>query len=85
MTYQRFRERNNLKWRPGPGESLYSKDILVGDLNRMEKDYLDPEYPVPPGAIREPGSSPSEQVAEATGVAIEDVRKVLQYVFLEQR
>jgi len=95
MTYGRVRHRNGLDWRPRGfdwGEYPYppldganpNQRLLTGDLNRMEQDYLDPVYPEPPFAYREPGSSPSERVAEATGVDIETVRKVLRYVFLSQ-
>lgn len=55
-----------------------------GDFNRMERDYLDPIYPEPPWASRELGSDPLSQVALATGVNTDDVRRVLRYVFLEQ-
>lgn len=96
MTFQRMRSRNNLMHRkPGDDPDPYwrgveprtlqsEKRLLVGDLNRMERDYLNPAYPEPPWATREPGSDPLSQVAAATGVDIEDVRRVLRYVFLEQ-
>lgn len=58
--------------------------LLVGDLNRMEGDYLAPVYPqdVSEHAARRPrGSSPAEECAEATGVDIDTVRRVLLHVF----
>lgn len=94
MPYQRMRNRNQLMFRT---KWLYpthqeAKDHfqdgrwsgLVGDLNRMEEDYLDPQYPEPPLASRAPGSDPSTECAQATGIDVETVRKVLRYVFLEQ-
>jgi hypothetical protein len=65
--------------------TMTNNSLLIGDLNRMERDYLNPVYPEPPRAIRENGSDPSSQVAAATGVDVEIVRKVLRYMFLEQR
>lgn len=58
--------------------------MLIGDMNRMERDYLAPRYPVPPWAGREPGSDPLSQVVAATGVDAESVKRVLRYVFMEQ-
>ena len=46
---------------------------LIGDLNRMERDYLMTE-----------DRSLTVQCAEATGVDPETIQKVLRYVFLEQ-
>jgi hypothetical protein len=100
MTYQRMRHRNNLLyrkpagdrdpyWHPGsnvlPSYVEADQRMLIGDLNRMEQDYLDPQYPEPPFARRPEGSDPSAEVAKATGVDIETVRKVLRHVFMEQR
>jgi hypothetical protein len=84
MTYQRVRLRNNAIDRTTSYVGDYKSVLINGDLNRMEKDYLDPEYPQPPFAIRPEGSSPAEMCAAATGVDIDTVRKVLRYVFLEQ-
>lgn len=84
MTYQRVRNRNSAADRTTSYVGDYPAVLLNGDLNRMEKDYLDPEYPQPPYAVRPEGSSPAEQCAAATGVDIDVVRQVLQYVFLEQ-
>lgn len=65
------------------------KDInlhtLVGDINRMERDYTDPQYPGPGWGQRYPDSDPSAEVARATGVPVDDVRKVMCHVFFEQR
>jgi hypothetical protein len=93
MTYQRMRSRNNLMYRkpdddPDPywradAPNDFAASILVGDLNRMERDYLNPVYPEPPWAGRAGRSDPSAQVADATGVDVEVVRKVLRCVFLE--
>jgi hypothetical protein len=58
------------------------KALLIGDLNRMERDYLNPVYPEPPWAGRAGRSDPTAEVADATGVDDETVRKVLRYVFL---
>jgi hypothetical protein len=96
MTYQRVRSRNNLMfrkpdddpdpyWRSDAPYPSYVSPALVGDLNRMERDYLTPKYPEPPWALRPSGSDPSAQVAEATGVDVETVRKVLEFVFLQQK
>lgn len=73
MTYQRFRHRNRA-----------AADMSVLDLDRMERDYLNPAYPVAPYATRPAGSSPSEEAARALGMTVEDVRRVLGYVFHEQ-
>ena len=98
MTYQRMRNRNGLMhrkpdddpdpyWRTGLpplAATAPSGYNLIGDMNRMEQDYLEPVYPEPPLARRPGGSSPAEECAAATGVDAETVRKVLRYVFLEQ-
>lgn len=95
MTYQRMRSRNNLMFRkPHDDPDPYFRNdptfpsvnvaALIGDLNRMERDYLKPIYPEPPWAGRAGRSDPTAQVADATGVDDETVRKVLRYVFLEQ-
>jgi hypothetical protein len=97
MSYQRMRTRNALMyrkpaddpdpyWRQGnlPSHPNAANWGLVGDLNRMERDYLNPVYPEPPWATREPGSDPLAEVATATGVDVETVRRVLRYVFMEQ-
>jgi hypothetical protein len=91
MTYQRMRTRNNLMFRkPDDDPDPYFRDdimnnnsLLIGDLNRMERDYLNPVYPEPPWAGRAGRSDPSTQVADATGVDVETVRKVLRCVFLD--
>lgn len=96
MTYGRMRHRSHLEWRPEPGsEAVYpppgvggplaGTDGLIGDLNRMERDYLNPAYPEPPWATRPEGSDPSAECAAATGVDVETVRAVLAYVFRESR
>lgn len=93
MTYQRMRSRNGILRRkpdddPDPyfrgdlADSRYG--ALIGDLNRMERDYLNPAYPERPFAQREHASDPLSQVSAATGVDIEDARRVLRYVFMEQ-
>lgn len=91
MTYQRARERAGLRRKPLDDPDPYFRDVTAnnlslseGDFNRMERDYLDPVYPQPPYASRPPGSDPLSQTAAATGVDVEDVRKVLRYVFMEQ-
>jgi hypothetical protein len=69
----------------GPSRrTLDERSILLGDMNRMERDYLNPRYPEPPWAGREPGSDPLSQVVAATGVDVESVKRVLRYVFMEQ-
>jgi hypothetical protein len=82
MTFQRMIARNG----------LYEHEILerdawqvriTRDMDRMMRDYLEPIYPGPPWATRPPGSDPSAQVAAATGVDVETVRKVLECVFRE--
>lgn len=82
MSYQRMRNRNGLMYRKPDGDPdpYWRGDVrppgangmLVGDLNRMERDYLAED-----GGL-------SGQVAEVTGADLETVRKVLRYVFLEQ-
>jgi len=94
MTYQRVRNRNGLMPRkPSDGPDLYPCDLppeqaaryrLGGDLDRMERDYLNPVYPKPPFARRGPGSDPAAEVAAATGVDVETVRAVLDHVFRQQ-
>lgn len=96
MSYSRFRARNGLRWRPADdAASPYPPAAepwrpvgwvgLVGDLNRMERDYLSPAYPEPPLAQRVPGSDPASECAAAIGVDVAIVRRVLAYVFLGQR
>jgi hypothetical protein len=79
MTYQRVRDRNYLRQQPNVGSGL------IHDLDRMERDYLNPVYPQPPFAQREEGSDPVAEVSDATGVDMVTVRRVLRYVFKEQR
>ena len=72
---------------PPPGAFPHSAPswwLLVGDMNRMERDYLEPVYPPPSFARLLPGSDPAAECAEATGVDVEVVRTVLRYVFCEQ-
>lgn len=93
MTYQRMRNRNNISLRiptwfyPRPDIDQphpINWGALVGDLNRMEADYLDPErFADDPRVLQL--NSPLHQVAAATGVDVETVRKILRYVFLEQQ
>jgi hypothetical protein len=100
MTYQRVRDRNGLLprkplddpdpyWREYPSRlaelARPSWPLLVGDLDRMERDYLDPVYPAPPFAQAPEGSDPAAEVTQETGIEIETVRAVLRYVFREQR
>lgn len=89
MTYGRARDRNGLprSVTDDPYATGLSgrEHLIAGDLNRMERDYLDPVYPGPPFATRPAGSSPAEECADATGVHVETVRTVLAYVFREQR
>lgn len=89
MTYQRMRNRNGTMFRkpdddpdpywrsdaPGAPQATAASWMLIGDMNRMERDYL---------AEGDPDDGLAGQAARATGVAAEDVRKVLRYVFLEQ-
>lgn len=97
MTYQRVRERNDLLPRkPDNDPDPYERDaaviarheprwaMLTGDLNRMERDYLAPQYPAAPFAELPAGSDPAAECARATGVDIETVRVVLRYVFQQQ-
>lgn len=97
MTYQRVRKRNCLLphkpfddpdpyWREMPEGvgSLPSWSLLVGDLDRMERDYLSPEYPRRPFAERPEGSDPAAECARAVGVDVAVVRRVLDYVFRHQ-
>src|SRR5947209_3654850 len=61
--------------------------LLIGDLNRMERDYLGgPNAGAGIGSrdVNATGESLSHEVAAATGVDIETVKRVLRYVFLEQ-
>lgn len=96
MTYQRLRTRNGLNfrkpdhdpdpyWRGGIRGHDVNWEGLCGDLNRMERDYLDPDYPRLPFATRPDESSPAEECATATGIPVDTVRRILRYVFLEQR
>jgi hypothetical protein len=93
MTYQRMRDRNRIAFRkpdddPDPyprAQDLGLNARLIGDLNRMERNYLDPKYPEPPFARYAPGSDPATEAATALGIPVETVRAVLRYVFLEQR
>jgi hypothetical protein len=89
MTYQRMRLRNGLMqrkpdddpdpyWRgglPSGAPENNSTWTLVGDMNRMERDYL---------TTGDPDDGLAGRVADVTGVPADDVRKVLRYVFLEQ-
>lgn len=85
MPYSRFRARNGLLPRVGYDYSVdhgyRSAAVLIGDLDRMERDYLDPVYPEPPFATRPEASDPLSEVARATGVDRETVREVLRCVF----
>lgn len=94
MDYDRMRTRNGLMfrkpdedpdpyWRNGlpPGAfDAVNWFCLVGDMNRMERDYLNPDYP----RHRAANSDPASVTAAATGVPVEMVRKVLAHVFLGQ-
>lgn len=95
MTYQRVRNRNGLMHRKPVGDSdpywrgetsflPPSPGALIGDLNRMERDYCEPEFPERPFASRERGSDPAHEVSRLSGVSVEDVRKVMRCVFFEQ-
>jgi len=100
MSYQRMRNRNGLMerkpdddpdpyWRvPNLPMAEHVSPMLVGDLNRMERDYLGtwPETAShPQREVRDgTGRCLSNEVSEATGVEIEDVKRVLRYVFMEQ-
>lgn len=98
MTYQRVRARNGLiprkpldnpdpYWRTLPeGTAGWqgSWSLLVGDLDRMERDYLIPEYPQRPFAERPEGSDPATECARAVGVDVAIVQQVLEYVFRQQ-
>lgn len=68
----------------GPTVQEKAMLMLVGDMNRMERDYLNPVYPEKPWVTREPGSDPLSQVVAATGVDEESVLKVLYYMFYGQ-
>lgn len=95
MTYRRAMGRNGIGMRKpeedtDPYFRVETTDLpaavnvygLVGDLGRMERDYLCPErFPYPNSAI---AHSPLYQAAEATGVDVETIRRVLTYVFTEQ-
>lgn len=92
MDYQRVRARNGLHERkplsdPDPyprttdGGTRQELMALVGDLNRMERDYLCPVYPEPPWALRPERSDPATKCADDLGMDVDAVRKVLEYVF----
>lgn len=81
MTYDRFRRRNRLT----SDYDLLGDRGLIADLDRMERDYLDPVYPEHPFARRPEGSDPLSEIARETGVDKEAVRKVLLYLFKRQR
>lgn len=99
MTYQRMRGRNGGVFRregdpmPYPsaeeveerGQLRLNWYSLVGDLNRMERGYTDPEVDDGRNVGARIWHSPLHEAATATGVDVETVRKVLRYVFLEQR
>lgn len=83
MSYQRMRGRNRLAfrkpdsdpdpyWRGADDLPEYVDRMLVGDLNRMERDYLRPDS----GLVAE--------CVEATRADADTVRRVLRWVFLEQ-
>ena len=86
MTYQRMRNRSNLMHRkPAGSQDPYWRDegdlvgvscnpqLLIGDLNRMEEDYVDPE-----GQL-------AAEVAAATGLNLEQVIQVMRYVLFVQQ
>lgn len=97
MTYKRMRDRNGIGWHtdaedyePYPPAAVVETHrdpswyMVVGDLNRMEAGYLEPEREgVACGGLLD--HSPLHEAAKATGVEIEAVRRVLAYVFREQR
>lgn len=101
MTYRRIRERDGVNARkpdddPDPyyrrtediprGQYVRpDKLMLNGDLNRMERGYIAPEVDDGRNVGASLDNSPLHDAAEKTGVDIETVRKVLRYVFLEQR
>jgi hypothetical protein len=98
MTYQRVRARNHLLprkplddpdpyWRQLPEGAAAQQPswfLLVGDLDRMERDYLTPEYPRRPFAERPEGSDPAAECARSVGVDVDVVKRVLAYVFRQQ-
>lgn len=98
MTYQRVRARNGLLprkptddpdpyWRQAPDDAPTQGPSwmpLVGDLDRMERDYLTPDYPGRPFAERPEGSDPAAECARAVGVDVDVVKRVLGYVFRQQ-
>lgn len=90
MPYQRMRSRNRLMFRKPAGDSDpywrsnapyddYPRDLycLIGDMNRMEQDYLGTSTCANPMGLL-------EEVVEKTGVDRESVLKVLRYVLMEQ-
>lgn len=84
MTYGRMKHRNGLYEHQMLTREPRQGRILA-DLERMERDYLEPKYPEPPFARRPKGSDPAAEVVAATGVDLEDVQAVLRYVFRESR
>jgi hypothetical protein len=84
MTYGRMKRRNGLYEHEVLERQDYQRRITA-DLERMERDYLQPEYPEPPYAQRAPDSDPAAECAAATGVNVDTVRKVLGYVFRKSR
>lgn len=101
MYYFRMRERNSIAMRPeglldNPERvDPYNIEVpelhgipptLIGDINRMERDYLglndwvnrDPE--TKKRYLNSP-PDPGEEIAQMTGVALEDVRAVLYCLF----
>lgn len=84
MTYMRMKNRNGIYRHELLERGSFQNRILM-DVERMERDYLEPVYPEAPFALRPAGSDPVSEVVAATGIDEEDVRTVLRYVFREQQ
>lgn len=81
-----MRRRSGLMWRKPPADpDPYWRDhddlrgvicnpaLVVGDLNRMERDYVDPEGRLP------------RETAEALGLDVDTVVRVMRHVLFEQQ
>lgn len=79
-----MRERAGLRRKPDDDPDPYFRDEVMENKSLHEGD-LNPIYPQPPWATRLPGSDPATEAAAATGVPVEDIRRVLRYIFLEQQ
>lgn len=88
MPYARVRGRNGMLWRPTEHPDPYPHNgtewkpqigfnTLLGDFNRFERDVLGIGW----GAGTPAADDLAQEYAEAAGVDVETVRKVLRAVF----